>query len=313
VKSKRLVLLLGRVSVVVLLVVVVAVLARNGGDWLREIGNQSWDLDPLPAAASLILLMLSLWLAPIGWTALCLDADCAAGRRELRGVWFTSQLGRYIPGKVWLLAGRTAYLRTAGLPTATSVGIPFFELLYTIAATGLIAAFVTLFTPDFLAEGVLRTAAVLSAVALILLPLLGPLRKLVYRIRSAGSGGSESSGFNVPGFWISLRLLVFFTVIWVARGLALYLWLRSFGVLNRGLWACTAAAPLSWLAGYIVFLVPGGIGVREAAVVAIIAGPGETGPVLAAVVGQRIVLAAMELILAGAYVKSTPLFRKKAE
>lgn len=311
--GKRILLWLGRISVIVLLAVVLILLVRNGGEWLREISEQSWQFDPLLAAASLVLLLLSLWLTPIGWTALCRDAGCTASAGELRGVWFTSQLGRYVPGKIWLLAGRAGYLRTTGLSAVTSAGIPFFELLFTVAATGLIAASVALFTPGFLTEGVLRTAAVFSGAALVLVPFLGPLKKLLYRIRFGGGSGAVSKGFDVPGPGISLRLLVFYTVVWVARGLSLYLWLTSFGVLNRGLWACTAAAPLSWLAGYIVFLVPGGIGVREAAAVAIIAGPGETGPLLAAVAGQRIVLAAMELILAGVYARSTPLFRKRIE
>jgi hypothetical protein len=309
VKVRRLLLWAGRILTVFLLVLAVILLVRNGGEWLREIGSQDWQLDPLTASASVVLLLFSLWITPFGWAALCSDSGCNSGTGELRGVWFTSQLGRYIPGKVWLLAGRAGYLRTTGMSYTDSIAIPFLELLYTIAATGLIAASVALFTPGFLSQGALRTAAVIAGAGLVLIPLLGPLKRLLLKVRA---GGDRSGAFHVPGPWISLRLLVFFTVVWLARGLSLYLWLSSLGVANRGIWACAAAAPLSWLAGYIVFLVPGGIGVREAAAAAMIAGQGETGPVLAAVAGQRLLLTAMELLLAGTYARKTPLFGKRS-
>jgi uncharacterized membrane protein YbhN (UPF0104 family) len=257
-----------------------------------------------------ILLAFSLWLTPSGWSVLCRRAGSSAPSRELRGVWLQSQLGRYIPGKIWLMAGRAGYLRAGGMAVSSSVAVPFTELLYTVAATGLIASCVAVFTPGFLAGVVPGTAAAVAGGCLVLVPLMRPAAKLLYRIRLGRDGEAAASRYQLPGTWLSIRLLLFYSVLWAARGLALYLWLHAFGVPGRGIWACTAAAPLSWLAGYIVFLVPGGIGVREAAAVAIIAGPGETGPVLAAVAGQRVVLTVIELVLAAVYAGSTPLFRK---
>ena len=295
-----------------LVCIVAYVVYRNGSDWLREIGEQSWQLDPILLILSAGLLFLSLWLAPFGWLMMCRYSGCTARSGEIRGVWFTSQLGRYIPGKVWLLAGRAAYLKSKGFSPAGAAAVPFFEVLYTAAATGLIAAAVALFTPDFIASGILRTAAVCSGGALLLLPLLRGVRRFLCRIRYGSDRQMNPAGIAIPDTALSIKVLGLFTLLWIARGLSLYLWLSAMGVPGRGIWACVAAAPLSWLAGYIVFLVPGGIGIREAAAVAMIAGPGETGPILAAIIGQRILLSVMELALAAVHARSVPLFRKKS-
>jgi len=310
VKHRKSLVWAGRIVVLLVAAAAVLILARSGGDWLREIEAQNWAPEPVPLSASVILLAVSLWLTPSGWIALCSSAGCAAPSRELRGVWLQSQLGRYIPGKIWLVAGRAGYLRSRGMTVTSSVAVPFTELLYTVAATGLIAACVSVFTPGFLTGGILGTAAAIAGGCLVLVPLLRPAARLLYRIRLGRDGEAAASGYELPGAWLSIRLLLFYSVLWALRGLSLYLWLHAFGVPGRGVWACTAAAPLSWLAGYIVFLVPGGIGVREAAAAAIIAGPGGTGPVLAAVAGQRVVLTIIELVLAALYAGSTPLFRK---
>jgi hypothetical protein len=312
VKRTRFVTWLGRASILVLLVIAAVVVAGNGAEWLEEISEQSWQPDPFLLILSSALLFLSLWLTPFGWLMMCRYSGCTAGSGEIRGVWFTSQLGRYIPGKIWLLAGRAGYLKSKGLSPAGAAAVPFFELLYTAAATGLIAAAVALFTPDFIASGILRTAAVCSGGALLLLPLLGGGRRFLCRIRYGSDRQTNPAGVAIPDTALSIKVLGLFTLLWIARGLSLYLWLSAMGVPGRGIWACIAAAPLSWLAGYIVFLVPGGIGVREAAAVAMIAGPGETGPILAAIIGQRVLLSVMELTLAAVHARTIPLFRRKS-
>jgi uncharacterized membrane protein YbhN (UPF0104 family) len=64
------------------------------------------------------------------------------------------------------------------------------------------------------------------------------------------------------------------------------------------LWSAVAAAPLSWLAGYIVVFVPGGIGVREAATAAMCDGGSGIAPVMAAVFGQTLLMAVFEVVTA---------------
>lgn len=275
-----------------LICLAVWVVVSNAGEWLDQIKSFTWSPDWFMLLLSSLLLAISYYYTPEGWVRLARTAGCDPGRASLRSVWFLSQLGRYVPGKVWLLAGRAGYLKTRGLSTARAGSVPILELLYTAAAAGLTGALPVLLSSDIsFGEPAIRTAVIASSACLLLVPLLSPILRLVYRVRY----GNPPESLPVPGAGGTAWILGLYIALWASRGLALYFWLRGFGLLSMSPLACISAAPFSWLAGYIVFLVPGGIGIREAAVVAMIAPTGLTGPVLAVVAGQRLLLSVLEI------------------
>ncbi len=308
---------LSRAVLLILLVLSVALILKYGSEWLSEITQLCWEPDPLLIALSVLLLFISYWFTPVGWIWISKELGSTSSSSELSGVWFASQLGRYIPGKIWLFAGRAGYLKSKGVSTLNAALAPVYELMHTAAAVGVITLSAVLLFPEFLNSNILRVAAVIAGICLLVLPLLHPVQKYVYRLRenrssnTIGSGRTDRIPFLPPN--LSIRVIGLFSAVLIIKGVSLFIWLAALGVSNRGLWACITATPLSWLAGYIVFLVPGGIGVREAATVAMIAVPGETGPVLAAVLGQRLLLAVIEVILAAISAKSIPFLRKEVK
>jgi len=316
IKKQRLV-WFSRIVLLILLALSVILILRYGNEWLSEIAQWSWEPDPLLIAFSVLLLVISFWFTPFGWVWISKELGSTSCSSELRGVWFASQLGRYVPGKIWLFIGRAGYLKSKGVSTLNAALAPVYELLHTAAAVGIITLLAALLFPEFLNSTILRSAAVLAGICLLILPLLHPVQKYVYRLKEKRSNNTTSSGrtnritFLPPN--LSIRVIGLFSAVMIIKGISLFIWLGALGVSNKGLWACIAATPLSWLAGYIVVLVPGGIGVREAATVAMIAGPGETGPVLAAVLGQRLLLAVLELLFAGISTKSIPFLRKEVK
>jgi len=284
-----------RAVLVVLIAVVAVVLAKNGAAWLDQIRSFRWDVrwPLLVLAASMTTAAYA--ATPTGWVWLCRAAGSATPTSGLRAAWFVSQLGRYMPGKVWLFAGRAGYLRAQGMSMLRAGALPFLELAYTAAGAGVAAAVPTIVSGDFaFGGGALRGTVIAAGACMVAVPLLSPMLRLLYRLRVHG----DPSGLPLPTTPGMLRTVALFAGLWMIRGTALYLWLTGFGLETAGLGACVAAAPLSWLAGYIAFMVPGGIGVREAAVVALAAPSGQTGPALAIVAGERIVLGILELGLA---------------
>lgn len=284
-----------RAGALLLLAAAVFVIAINGEKWLEQINRFSWQLDWLLISASTILLGLSYFIIPTGWIMLAHTAGSEVELKELRSAWFMSQLGRYVPGKIWLLAGRAAFLKSRGLTGYRATSVPFLELLYTAAGAGLTAMIPVIISSDsvFSYSG-LRYAVLAAGVSLLLIPFLTPIQKWLYRLKY----GRVPEELPLPGLTGSIKLLVIYSGIWWLRGLVLFLWLKGFGVSDISLLLCCAAAPLSWLAGYIVFLIPGGIGVREAAAVALVAPSGATGPVLAVIAGQRLILSTIEVFFA---------------
>lgn len=280
----------GWVLLAALAAVAAWLVARRGESWLQQVSEHSWDPAWPALAASAVLLGLSLWLIPEGWVIICRALGGRDRRRLLRGAWFASQLGRYMPGKVWLFAGRAGFLRARGMGMARAASAPVAELLFTAAAAGLASLAGLLLRGGRMPDGLLAALVGASALALVL-PFLRPLQRLALRLR--GKGPAAPLDIGAAG---GVRLIGIYAGLWALRAAALLLWLRGFGLKDIGYLACLAGVPLSWLAGYLAFFVPGGIGVREAALVAILAGSGDTGPLLLAVGGHRILLSLGELL-----------------
>ena len=284
---------LGWLLLALLLAAAALLIARKGDMWLQQISEYQWDYSWWALILSSVLLLASLWLIPEGWTIVCRSLGSRDRRGLLRGVWFASQLGRYIPGKIWLFAGRAGFLRSRGMGMARATAAPVVELVYTAAAAGLSSLAGLVLWEGGMSGKLYALLLAASALALVL-PFVKPLQKLLLRMRRQPSDAATPLDIGMAG---SLRLLGFYAGLWLVRSVALLLWLRGFGFEGIGLGACLAGVPLSWLAGYAAFFVPGGIGVREAALVGILSTGGPAGPLLLAVGGQRLLLSLGELAL----------------
>lgn len=252
--------------------------------------SAAWDPDPAILAVSAVLLFAGLALIPAGWMIISRDLGAATPPRKLAAAWFASQLGRYIPGKIWLFAGRIGFLKSEGLSMARAAAAAVWEVLASFAAVGLVAMPAVLLAGGDLPSS-LRTASLAASAALLLLPLLTQVQRLAFRLKGAGD-------FTGVRFLTSLRAVGAYAASWVLRGLSVWLWITGMGLPVRGFWSAVASAPLSWLAGYIVVFVPGGIGIREAATAAMCDGGSGLAPVMAAVFGQTLLMALFEIAMA---------------
>jgi len=263
---------------------------RNGGAWLVSIENHRWSLDIPRLAVSALLLAFTLALTPRGWIMICRGMGSDIEASQLYAAWFASQLGRYVPGKVWLFAGRAGFLKAKGMKASRALATTAYELFFTIASVGLISLLSVLLRPDLLSGGAAKTAFTAAAAAVLLLPLLHPVQKILCRKKGI-------SVDSLPSRSDTIKITLFYAVLWMGRGISLYLLLTGAGIDITEPARALAAAPLSWLAGYIVIVVPGGVGIREAAAAAI-AAPEAVAPAALALAGQRVFMALAELLLA---------------
>ncbi len=297
-----------RIGLILLLSAVIWLLIVNGSKWLQQIENFEWQPDWFLLATSALILWISYLLSPIGWVWLSHHAGSKVNAKDLISAWFISQLGRYVPGKIWLFAGRAGFLKSYGLSTFRAISVPFLEVLFTAAAAGLAAIIPIILTEDVsFTDSGLRTVILAAGGCILVIPLLTPMQRWLYRLKY----GSIPETLTLPGVTGSLKLILLYSGLWWLRGLTLYLWLKGFGFQSIDFWICCAAAPLSWLAGYIVFIVPGGIGIREATAVALVAPSGATGPVLAVIAGQRIILSFAEVFFALLSTGKARVFRRE--
>lgn len=299
-----------RIGLILLLCAAVWLLIENGSKWLQQIENFEWHLDWFLIGTSALILWISYLLSPVGWVWLSHHAGSKVNAKDLTSAWFISQLGRYMPGKIWLFAGRVGFLKSRGLSTFRATSVPFLELIFTAAAAGLAAIIPIILTETVsFADSGLRTVILAAGGCVLIIPLLAPMQRWLYKFKY----GSIPETLSLPGVKGTLKLLLLYSGLWWLRGLTLFLWLKGFGFQSIDFWICCAAAPLSWLAGYIVFLIPGGIGIREAAAVALVAPSGATGPVLAVIAGQRVLLSIAEVFFAIVSAGKARIFRRETK
>ena len=188
-------------------------------------------------------------------------------------IWFISNLGRYVPGKVWQIGAMGALAQEAGVSSVAAVGSALVVNLVNLLAGLLVVAV----AGARLLEGYGPTLVVALAgfCALVLASpwLLPPLVALAQRL--------TGRAFPVPR--IPPLAMIFAvagcSLAWNLYGIAFHdLTVALLGGAAGRPTYYTAVFTLSYLTGYIVLFAPGGIGVRETSLVTLLAAAGlETG------------------------------------
>ena len=259
--------------------------------------------------ASLGWLALAGLLAAVGMTAIAvpwrralhlLGDDMPA--REVVGRYYLGEIGKYLPGGVWPILGRGELAVRWGVSRAAAYGSVLLSLLtlYLAAALLVVVGLPVLLSGD---DG---TGPVVVA---LLLPLgLVALHPAVLaRVQRVGERVARRPlELPTPAWGASVGLVLRYVPAWLAIGGATWAVARALdpgaGVLDVGV-----AAVLSWLVGFVLVPVPGGIGVREAAFVAA-AGSLDPGIAAAVAVGARALFVAVDGI--GALLGSAAMRRR---
>jgi len=194
-------------------------------------------------------------------------------RTRLRwaGVMFQAQLAKYIPGTVWQYAGRAALARGRGIPMRpVGVSLPV-ELGVSLAVAGALSALLL----GGWGIGVALAVVAAAALAARWEGLPRPLR--------AGAA-------TVP----------LFALVWIAIGAGFWLTARALlGVPFDEALVYAGAFCAAWVVGVAAVFAPGGIGVREAMLVAILHGRLGSADALVLAAVSRGILTLVDLLAAG--------------
>jgi uncharacterized membrane protein YbhN (UPF0104 family) len=233
---------------------------------------QKPELDPYPFAfrPGYVLLAGLLYLAAhtcwgCFWVRLLRNQGVQVGLYAGLRAYFVSQFGKYIPGKVGVIVIRMEMLRLAGaqrLPVAVTAT---YETLCSMGSGAAVAA-VLLPWIGVLPEAVARNMAFVIAIAG--LPLaLGALNRVAAR-RIAKVRGPDARPLPSPRLSLLAQGLLQGAVGWCLLGVSLLLTVEAVAP-DPPAWhpdRCLTdlgAVALSYVAGFVVLVAPGGIGVRE--------------------------------------------------
>ena len=232
-------------------------------------------LDWLPVLASgalviaTYLLLIEAWRATLRvWSESLPFADAAR-------IWFFSNLGKYVPGKVWQIAAMGALAQKRGVSATAAIGSSLLVNLVSVlagfaviavTAAGRVGAVVGAQSTgggERSAQLMVVGVAIAGAVALGLAPVAVP-RLAVLAARMTGRPLAIP---RVPpkAVWVAAGSTV---ASWLAYGVAFFLFARGITprVTGNAL-SYIAVYTGSYLAGYLALFAPGGVGIREAAIV----------------------------------------------
>jgi len=225
-------------------------------------------------------------------------------------IFFTANLGRYLPGKVWQLAGLAYLARGEGVTAPTATAAALLGQLFSLAGATLVGLGVLLKSEMGGALGGGWSMGIgVAFLGVLTLPAI--LRPLLKKLMKRAEG--EPPGPLWPEKAFGVRWLGLYALSWIIQGGAFWLLVRGLGM-ELDLLLGVTIFPAAYLLGYIVILAPAGIGVREGVLIAILNPVLGTGSAVVAVVA-RLWTTAMELIpallLAGGYLRTSKTTEKE--
>ncbi len=261
-----------------------------------------WQVRPVLLAGSAIVVWAMYALLIQMWRVMLAGWGEALPFRQAARIWTVSSLGKYIPGKVWALAGMALMSQRAGIrPWAATASAVILQAL----AIGTGAAVVGLFGSSALTAEYpwvrvvlpLLVAGSVAGLALLLWPAF--VRRLLALVRV------ELPGSASPGVRAVLYGVVANLVAWCGYGVAF--WLLGRGLLELpGLTVGRAIATFaaSYIAGLLFLPAPGGIGVRESVVLLMLTGAVGPASASALAVASRVLLTLTEFGAAAPFLLS---------
>jgi len=248
---------------------------------------------PTWLVVSVILLLASFGVSALLWTGLVTEfSGPVIPLGHAAAFVLVANLGRYIPGKVWQLAGLAYLTAQRGIPPRTAALAAVAGQVFHLGSAALVGGILALERLEIS----LQWGITVASVTFVVLAIIGETS--VFRSFLAWAAGSKMGDEDASvhlrrGF--AVRWLVLYALNWLVLGTAF--WAMTQGLDVPTPW--TLAVPgfaAAYLAGYLVLFAPAGIGVREAFLVAALQPVLGPAGAVAVAGGQRVWITGVELV-----------------
>ncbi len=253
-----------------------------------------WQLSPVWLAASVLVVFASYAVLIEAWRRVVLSMGERLAFLPAARIWFLASLGKYVPGKVWAIAGAAVLAQRAGVDPAVAVAGAIVLQVLALASGAAVVAITA--REAFQAIGPEATPL---AAAVILLSIGGVAaltsQPLLDRIAR-----------RLPASWPRLQAIapaivaaafVANALAWTGYGVALLLLARGLlpGV-SLSLPQAVGVFTCSYLVGFIALFAPGGLGPRESVFLLMLSGDIGLKAAAALAVASRLLLTGTEVL-----------------
>ncbi len=232
---------------------------------LREV-SFACRVEWLVPAALLYLLTHTIW-ASFWWTLLHHQGYPATYATGVRA-YFISQVGKYVPGKVWVIIIRMMMLGASPKDKAIVGLTATYEALTSMASGAIIGGILISVLSIELGALQLLVGHHYILIGVAFVPIgLGLLHRLSIRI-ARRKRGRDAVPFKMMNMLVLLRGLVQTSVGWFLLGLSLWMTVQAIRPEPAAFswdeyWRLTAINALAYVFGFVAFFMPGGAGARE--------------------------------------------------
>lgn len=252
-----------------------------------------WTFRPIPALGSVLLVWVMYAMLIEAWRRMLAGWGQRLGFRDAARIWVLSSLGKYVPGKVWAIAGMALMAREAGVAawaaTASAVILQALAVGSGAAVAGLFGAgAIHAERPGLLPWLLTGGAMALVGIGLLLWP---PVTRRLLALT-----GVEAPPTISPGLEALVVGLLANLIAWLGYGTSL--WLLALATMPSpalGPQVAIAGFAASYVAGLVALFAPGGLVVREGLLIVLLQGSMGLGAATALAIASRLLLTITEL------------------
>ena len=279
-------------------VVLFGLVVLAAAKYWSEVRDTVGEMSPLDLVLAELLVLAGLGASVLTWRWSLLELGSLVRLSHAAKIYLIGQLGKYVPGSFWAFLVQMEMAHRVSVPRSRA-------LAASIVAAGVAVvsglAVGLLVVPSVVESHGLRYSAVAGLVvvfaAALSPPVLTRLVDLVMRVM-------RRHPLERPISWNGMLAATGWALLaWLGYGLSV--WVLAVGAgapAGESFLLCLGGAALAMTAGFLVFLAPSGIGIREAVLVAALAPVLNTGEALSVALVVRLVFTLADLLAAAAAV-----------
>ncbi len=231
----------------------------------NKVRNYQWELDyPLLIVSFFLFGLVYLYLIKI-WLSLLGRLDSHIPFWKMFKIWFLSNLGKYLPGKVWTVVGIIYLLEKEGVPKRKGLTTAIIGQALSVLSALLLSFILlgyTLYEKIFSKNPAVFFLAIFFSIAVFIFIAYPKLLEMVINF---GLRLVKKEGISLElKAKDLLAYLVYYALSWLLFGLAFIFFVKSVTPVGWNLYiSLTGAFAFSLTIGFMAVFVPGGLGVRE--------------------------------------------------
>jgi glycosyltransferase 2 family protein len=251
----------------VIVIAIFVFLGKMVWDNWSQVKDAPFTLQPLPFILSTLTFVFSYFIQIWAWYLITLKLKISLSPSETLKTWLYSQLGKYLPGKIWLLLGRFYYYESRGKSKKSISVALYFEMVTIIVAAGLIFLAALIFHREIWLFYSWRQSGWL--VLLFLLGFVSLHPRVLQKILNWILVQFKREPVSLSISYSDILLILFVCIVsWMIGGIGFYLFVDAvYPVAPRYILFLTGALAISSTLGLIAIFAPSGLGVREGALV----------------------------------------------